>query len=86
MSDNNELTPREKRLLIAENARKAGLNNPKTSEIKNREDFRKYFVKIKRKLNLNADLEEVIWLHLKAKGFNEKDLFENGIKDFGYNL
>jgi hypothetical protein len=51
-----------------------------------REEFRKFFVKIKGKLKLDKSMEEVIWLHLKASGFNKKEDFEKGIKHFGYSL
>ena len=40
-----------------------------------REQFRVYFVKLKRKLELDPNLENVLWVHLKASGFNKKELF-----------
>ena len=51
-----------------------------------RDEFRKFFIKIKGKLNLAGDMEEVIWIHFKSAGFNKKEKFEEGIKHFGYNL
>ena len=51
-----------------------------------RSDFKKYFVKLKRKLNLDSNLEDVIWLHFKAAGFAKEELFDKGIENFGYKL
>lgn len=51
-----------------------------------REDFRKFFVKIRKKLELSQDMEEVLWIHFKRRGFAKKDKFLEGIKDFGYKL
>jgi hypothetical protein len=51
-----------------------------------REDFRKYFLKINKKLNLNQSLEEVIWIHLKTIKHDKKELFDKGIEHFGYKL
>jgi hypothetical protein len=54
---------RKKRLAIA-----AEKSNTLKSQEKsnNREDFRRYFLKLNKKLNLNESLEEVIWIHLKT--------------------
>jgi len=65
--------------------RKAGLTS-KQVDCNNREEFRKYFTKIKRVLNLSSDLEEVIWLHLKAIHCDKKDKFDAGLEHFGYKL
>ncbi len=78
-----ELTPREQRLAIAEAAKKA---SPEAEEKYKREDFRKYFVQLKRKLGLEPELENIIWLHFKAAGFDEKEKFDDGIRHFGYKL
>ena len=51
-----------------------------------REDFRKYFLKINKKLKLNQSLEEVIWIHLKTIKHDKKELFDKGIEHFGYKL
>jgi hypothetical protein len=52
----------------------------------NREDFRKYFLKIKRKLSLDKSLEDILWVHLKAIDHDKKELFEQGVKHFGYKI
>ena len=55
-------------------------------ESEHREDFRIYFAKLSRKLNLDKYLEEVLWLHLKATKNDRKELFDDGIKHFGYKI
>ena len=52
----------------------------------NRESFRKFFIKIKGKLKLTSDLEEVIWMHFVRSGFDKKEKFEDGLKHFGYKI
>ena len=63
----------------------AGLNK-RVIEENTKEEFRKYFTRIKRQLNLSSDLENIIWLHFKASGFDKKDKFDEGIIHFGYKL
>jgi hypothetical protein len=49
-----------------------------------RDEFRKFFIKIKSKLNLDKSMEEVLWVHFKSSGFDKKDKFQEGLKHFGY--
>lgn len=58
----------------------------KEAEINQREEFRKFFIKLNSQLKLNRDMENVLWLHLKASGFDKKDKFVEGIQHFGYKL
>lgn len=51
-----------------------------------REEFRKYFVGLKRKLKLAPELENVLWLHLKAIGMDKKEKFNEGVTHFGYKI
>ena len=77
-----ELTPAEMRKAAHEarhSKRSAGFGD-------SREEFRKYFVGLKRKLNLQPELEQVIWLHLKAVNMATKEKFNEGIRHFGYNI
>ena len=60
--------------------------SPKRKEKEEREDFRKFFIKIKKQFNLDKALEEVIWLHLKATGCNVEAKFAEGVKSFGYKI
>lgn len=62
---------------------------PKKRELREeevREEFKKYFIKLKRKLKLDPSLENVIWLHFKSAGFAKKELFDKGIAHFGYKV
>lgn len=56
----------------------------KTGEEKTREEFRKFFVKVRGKLNLDKNMEEVIWMHFKTSGFDKQEKFEEGLYHFGY--
>lgn len=59
----------------------------KSSDLENtREEFRKYFVGLKRKLNLPPEIENALWLHLKATGNDKKEKFEEGVRHFGYKI
>lgn len=81
-SEEDKITKaRKKRLALAE---ERGLK--KTEKDNSREDFRKYFLKLSKKLKLNKSLEEVIWIHLKTIGCNKKELFDKGVKHFGYKI
>lgn len=51
-----------------------------------RKEFSNYFIKLKRKLKLDPSLEEVLWLHFKASGFDKPEMFDKGIENFGYKL
>jgi len=55
----------------------------KSVESSSKEDFRVFFSQSKNKLNLDPKLEEIIWLHFKAAGFDKKDKFEEGLAHFG---
>lgn len=48
-----------------------------------REEFRKFFAQNKLKLELSSSLEDVLWLHFKAYGFDKKESFSAGLKHFG---
>ena len=71
---------RKKRIALAKESKKA---EEKTDE---RENFRKYFLKLSKKLGLNKSLEEVVWMHLKAIKHDKKELFDKGVKHFGYKI
>ena len=71
---------RKRRIALAKEIKQA---EKKTDE---RENFRKYFLKLSKKLNLDKYLEDVIWIHLKSIKHNKKELFDKGIKHFGYKI
>lgn len=62
------------------------IKNKKKDKDNNREEFRRYFLKLNKKLNLNKSLEEVIWIHLKTIQHDKKELFDKGVEHFGYKL
>jgi DNA repair exonuclease SbcCD nuclease subunit len=62
------------------------LEASKKATVNEREEFRKFFAKISPKLKLEKSMEEVLWLHLKASGFAEKERFADGICHFGFKL
>jgi len=83
LSDEEKIAKaRKKRLALAE---ERGIKKPQEKD-NSREDFRKYFLKLNKKLKLNKSLEEVIWVHLKTIGCNKKELFDKGVKHFGYKI
>lgn len=71
---------RKRRLALAKD------KTPEPDKSDSREDFRKYFVRLNKKLNLDRYMEEVIWIHLKTIKCDSKDLFDKGIKHFGYKI
>lgn len=48
-----------------------------------REEFRRFWAREKYKYGMPKNLEEVIWLHLKAVKKDEPNQFEEGIAHFG---
>lgn len=82
-SNNNEA------LLAAKEARRKAWEAKQAEqnvEENSREEFRKFFIKIKGKIGLDKDMENVIWIHFTKAGFDKKEKFEEGIKHFGYKL
>lgn len=78
------LTPREMRQQAWEAMQKSKEKDVREEDT--RKEFKRYFIQLKRKLSLDPSLEEILWLHLKSAGFAEKELFDKGIKHFGYEL
>ena len=78
----------EEKAIIARKKRIAysGLTSEKVEDINAREAFRIYFIQLKKKVNLSSDLENIIWLHLKAMKFDKPELFAQGVKHFGYTI
>lgn len=78
IEESKELSPRERRILKAQQKQ-----SEEVKEIDQREEFRKYFVQLKTKLQLDPSLEKILWLHLKAIKHDKVEDFETGIKHFG---
>lgn len=67
-------------------ARRRAAHESKESKKKaedSREEFRKFFAQNKLKLEMSPSLENVLWLHFKAYGFDKKENFFAGLKHFG---
>lgn len=79
--EKQELSPAEQRKANheAKLAKKGAIED-------SREEFRKYFVGLKRKLNLQPEIEQVLWLHLKEVGMATKEKFNEGVTHFGYKI
>ena len=48
-----------------------------------REEFRKFWAANRNKFNKPKELEEVLWIHLKAMKLDDPKKFEEGVKHFG---
>jgi len=81
--NNKNLSPRELRLNIAAE-RNTKEKSQKESDV--RKEFHKYFSKLKKKINLDSSLEDVLWLHLKSTGNNKPESFDKGVQHFGYDI
>lgn len=76
----------EEMTLAEAKAYRASLNKtvtPVLNEQEKREAFRIFWAQEKSKYGKSKDLEQVLWLHLKATKQDELEQFENGIKHFG---
>lgn len=71
---------RKKRIALAMD------KEPVEDKTDDRDDFRKYFLKLSKKLKLQKYLEEVIWIHLKTIKHDKKELFDKGVEHFGYKI
>ena len=49
-------------------------------------EYREYFAQIRHKLGLKRNLENAIWLHLKATNNAIPEKFKEGFLSFGYKL
>jgi len=58
---------------------------PKKEELPVREQFKTYFGKYCREnSNVSRKLEQPVWLHLVAIKHDKPELFEKGLKNFGF--
>lgn len=74
--------------MSVEEARKIRASMHKASDVvlteqQKREAFRIFWAQEKSQYAMSADLEEVIWLHLKAMKMDVLEKFTDGIKHFG---
>lgn len=67
-------------------ALRASLYKPEAKELseeEKREEFRLYWAREKYKYGKSKQLEEILWLHLKASKMDKPEQFESGLKHFG---
>jgi len=67
-------------------ALRASKHKPKNrvlSEGEKREEFRVFWAKERRTYGETKNLEEILWVHLKASKLSDPEQFENGLKHFG---
>lgn len=67
-------------------AYRAALHRPEIVELteeESREQFRKFWAQQKSKYGKSKDLEEILWLHLKAVKKAMPEQFEAGLDHFG---
>jgi hypothetical protein len=48
-----------------------------------KEAFKVFWTLNRKKYNRPKELEEILWAHMKAAGFDKPELFEEGIEHFG---
>lgn len=53
------------------------------SDADKREQFRVFWAKEKQKYDKPKELEQILWVHLKAAKLDEPEKFEAGLKHFG---
>jgi hypothetical protein len=51
-----------------------------------RQEFKKFFIKLKKWFSLDNDMENILWLHLVAIKCDSKEKFNEGLKNFGLNI
>ena len=84
--DKKEEVKKEAMTLAEAKAYRQSLNKPAEadlSEKQKREQFRLFWAKEKRKYGKDKELEEILWVHCKAAGFDDPKKFEDGLKHFG---
>jgi hypothetical protein len=64
-------------------ARQAAFEAPSEVQQDAREAFAAFWAVAKKDYKKTKDLEEILWAHLKASGFDKPELFEQGLEHFG---
>jgi hypothetical protein len=63
-------------------ARQSNFEAPVSSQ-DTREAFAAFWAIAKKDYRKSKDLEDILWAHLKASGFDKPELFEKGLEHFG---
>ena len=80
------MQPREGMTLEEAKAYRAAQYKPTTlplSDKEKREKFRIFWAQTKKKYSKSEQLEQILWVFLKATGHDEPENFEAGIRHFG---
>ncbi len=64
-------------------SRQSNFEAPSNKSSDARESFRAFWAVVKKEYSKPKELEEVLWAHLKAIGYDKPELFEQGLKHFG---
>lgn len=88
MAKNKEINKEEsdEASLARSRAYRASLQSPQAAaltEEDKRDQFRTFWAQEKYKYGKSKDLEQILWLHLKAVKMSEPEQFEAGLSHFG---
>jgi hypothetical protein len=88
MAKEKKMEQIEKQEMTADEAKafRATLAKPearKLTDRERREAFRVFWAKSKKQYGKSKDLEQILWVHLKAVKMDQPETFEDGIKHFG---
>lgn len=81
-----EEVAQEEMTMAEAKAYRASLNKAVVQDLNDqekREAFRLFWAQAKSKYGKSKDLEQVLWLHLKATKQDTPEKFEDGLKHFG---
>lgn len=70
---------RELKLALNKNRQKVNKNDEETKM-----KFQEFWAKNKTQYSCPKDIEHILWVHLKAAGYDSPEKFEAGIKNFGF--
>lgn len=79
--EEKEMTLQEAKAYRASLAKKS---SPDLTAAQKREAFRIYWAQERSKYGQSKEIEQVLWIHLKAIKMDTPEKFEEGIKHFGY--
>lgn len=88
MAKEKKMEQIEKRDMTPDEAKafRASLAKPEVRQLterERREAFRVFWAKSKRQYGKAKDLEQILWVHLKAVKMDQPEKFEAGLKHFG---
>lgn len=78
--DKEEMTLEEAKAFRASLFKKC---EPQLADHEKKEEFRKFWANNRNKYNKPKELEEILWVHLKAVKLDDPSKFEEGLKNFG---